>query len=219
MGERERRVRPDPAGTGRGADLDRLAERHHRRHRVDMAPGAVGVAVVELVGAGADRLGPRPGGPLHAGQEGGGITGQRAAETAARGLVQQRPVEVLARRPGRCRLPSATRPRSGRTPGSRATRPGCSAAWSGPPYREHEVFGVLTVAGCQAEDAAELVEEWQAVNSTAMQANDAQAATCPGLGAVQSSPHDVQPFQCDRRLGASHVTSTTRAAPPWLEED
>ena len=46
------------------------------------------------------------------------------------------------------------------------------------------MLGVLTVAGVlKAEDAAELVEELQAVNSTAIQASDAQAATCRGLGA------------------------------------
>lgn len=46
------------------------------------------------------------------------------------------------------------------------------------------MLGVLTVVGVlEAEDAAELVEELQAVNSTAIQASDAQAATCRGLGA------------------------------------
>ena len=45
------------------------------------------------------------------------------------------------------------------------------------------MLGVLTVVGVlEAEDAAELVEELQAVNSTAIQASDAQAATCRGLG-------------------------------------
>src|SRR5271170_1645941 len=46
------------------------------------------------------------------------------------------------------------------------------------------MLGVLTAVGVlKAEDAAALVEELQAVNSTAMQASDAQAATCRGLGA------------------------------------
>ena len=45
----------------------------------------------------------------------------------------------------------------------------------------------LTVLGVP-EDEAELVEELQAVNSTAIQASEAQAATCRGLGAVLAWP-------------------------------
>jgi type II secretory pathway pseudopilin PulG len=46
------------------------------------------------------------------------------------------------------------------------------------------MLGVLTAVGVlKAEDAAELAEELQAVNSTAIKASDAQAATCRGLGA------------------------------------
>jgi hypothetical protein len=46
------------------------------------------------------------------------------------------------------------------------------------------MLGVLTVTGVlEAGDAAELVEEVQAVNSTAIPATDAQAAAGRGLGA------------------------------------
>ena len=66
----------------------------------------------------------------------------------------------------------------------------------------------------EAEDAAELAEELQAVNSTATPASDAQAATVLGLGAfvilMMSKPSSVMSGS------ASHVTSTTLAAPPWL---
>ena len=46
------------------------------------------------------------------------------------------------------------------------------------------VLPVLEVPEDDAEDAAELVEELQAVSSTAIQASEAQAATCRGLGAL-----------------------------------
>ena len=78
------------------------------------------------------------------------------------------------------------------------------------------VLGVLTVTGVlEAEDAAELVVELQAVNSTAIPASDAQASTCRSLGAfvipMMSNPFNV--------IGgsASRVTSTTLAVPPRLE--
>ena len=44
---------------------------------------------------------------------------------------------------------------------------------------------VIVVGVLEAEDAAGLAEELQAVNSTAIQASDAQAATCRGLGAFE----------------------------------
>jgi len=51
-----------------------------------------------------------------------------------------------------------------------------------------EVLAVLGVpAVLSGEEAAELVEELQAVNSTAIHARDAQDATCRGLHAFVSS--------------------------------
>ena len=84
---------------------------------------------------------------------------------------------------------------------------------------------VLGVPEDEAEDAAELVEELQAVNSTAIQASEAQAATCQGLGAfvilMMSKPYELAAARrADAMSGsASHVTSTTLAAAPRLERD
>jgi hypothetical protein len=87
---------------------------------------------------------------------------------------------------------------------------------------------VLTVLGVpedEAEDAAELVEELQAVNSTAIQASEAQAATCQGLGAfvilMMSKPYDLAAARRANAMSgsASHVTSTTLAAALRLERD
>jgi hypothetical protein len=79
------------------------------------------------------------------------------------------------------------------------------------------VLWVLTAAGVlETGGAAELAEEVQAVNSTAIAASDAQAATCRGLGAfvipMMSNPFNVISGS------ASHVTYTTLTAPPWLNQ-
>jgi hypothetical protein len=73
------------------------------------------------------------------------------------------------------------------TLGETAGVPGEEAAVLGDPAElagAAVVPGVLTVpAVLVAGEAAELVEELQAVNSTAKQASDAQAAASRGLGA------------------------------------
>ena len=83
-----------------------------------------------------------------------------------------------------------------------------------------ELAGATVVL--EAEDAAEPAAlapcgvAPQAVNSTAIAASDAQAATCRGLGAfvipMMSNPFNVISGS------ASHVTYTTLTAPPWLNQ-
>ena len=101
--------------------------------------------------------------------------------------MQQRPVKVLAAA-RKVSAPVGDEAAAGEPAGSRAPRPECSAtraelAGAALVLGVLGMLGVLTVVGVlEAEDAAELVEELQAVNSTAIQASDAQAATCRGLG-------------------------------------
>ena len=87
------------------------------------------------------------------------------------------------------------------------------------PVTGPDVLGVLTgvvapVTG-GADELVELVEEVQAVNSTAIQPSDAQAAICRGLGAfvilMMSKPSNAVSGS------ASNVTSTTLVAVPRLE--
>ena len=75
------------------------------------------------------------------------------------------------------------------------------------------VLWVLTAAGVlETGGAAELAEEVQAVNSTAIAASDAQAATCRGL-VLFVVPTMSNPFNMVQRLGALyHIYDAGRSA-------
>ena len=82
----------------------------------------------------------------------------------------------------------------------------------GEPATPGEEAGVPGEEAGALDDPAELVEELQAVNSTAIPASDAQAATVRGLGAFVI-PMMSKPFQRDERLGEPcHIYDAGRPA-------
>jgi hypothetical protein len=80
---------------------------------------------------------------------------------------------------------------------------------------EEADVATVVVGVIDADEAAELPDELHAVTSTAAHPSVAQAATC--LARFEFVVHMISnPF--DSVSGsASHITSTTPAAPPWLE--
>ncbi len=111
---------------------------------------------------------------------------------------------------------------AGEEAGAAGEEAGAVGEEAGAAGEEAGALWVLTVLGVpedEAEDAAELVEELQAVNSTAIQASEAQAATCQGPGAfvilMMSKPYDLAAArrQCDERLGEPcHIYDAGRRA-------
>lgn len=101
------------------------------------------------------------------------------------------------------------------TLGATAGDPGDEAGALGDPAELAELAGTVGVLAVPAaEDAAELVDELQAVTSNAAQASPTQTATCRALCESEvrmksPTPSPATPISCD-------ITFTTPAAPPWL---